>query len=312
MLWLLIAAILSNAPLCWSLPITGSLQQVNDFGSNPAKVGFYIFVPTRLHVNPAIVVLPHACHGTAQEHFKSSPYMKLAEQHNFIAIYPNSPHSNDRCWDVSSRATLTHNGGGDSNSIANMVLWTLSNYKVDKRRVFVAGVSSGAMMTVTRDNRAWGQNINGRQNVLSATYPDIFVAAVVYAGVPAGCFASASGAVAAWNSSCAEGKVISSPQSWAGIVRNMYPGYNGPRPKMQIYHGGNDKTLFPQNYNETIKQWSGVFRYDYGTPVSTKQDVPSGGYVTMQWGPNLVGSYSNDQGHNVPMLGTKDMEWFGL
>ena len=81
---------------------------------------------------------------------------------------------------------------------------------------------------------------------------------------------------------------------------------------MQIYHGGGDKTLFPQNYNETIKQWSSVFGYDYARPVSTKPDVPSGGYVTMQWGPNLVGSYSQAQGHNVPMFGTKDMEWFGL
>lgn len=152
MLWLLAAAVLSIVPLCRSLPTPGSLQQVNGFGANPAKVGFYIYVPKKLNANPAIVVLPHACHGTAQGHFKGSPYMNLAEQRNFIAIYPNSPHSSDGCWDVSSRATLMHNGGGDSNSIANMVQWAISNYKVDKRRVFVSGVSSGAMMTVNSDN----------------------------------------------------------------------------------------------------------------------------------------------------------------
>jgi acetylxylan esterase len=81
---------------------------------------------------------------------------------------------------------------------------------------------------------------------------------------------------------------------------------------MQIYHGGNDKTLFPQNYNETIKQWCGIFGYEYSKPVSSKKDVPSGGYVLTQWGSNLEGLYSPVVGHSVPIFGAKDMEWFGL
>lgn len=62
-------------------------------------------------------------------------------------IYPESPYEGG-CWDVSSQATLTHNGGGNSNSIANMVTWTLSQYNADASKVFVTGSSSGAMMTV--------------------------------------------------------------------------------------------------------------------------------------------------------------------
>lgn len=49
---------------------------------------------------------------------------------------------------MSSQATLTHNGGGNSNSIANMVTWTISEYGADSKKVFVTGSSSGAMMTV--------------------------------------------------------------------------------------------------------------------------------------------------------------------
>jgi acetylxylan esterase len=45
---------------------------------------------------------------------------------------------------------LTHEGGGDSNTIANMVKWTLSEYKADAKKVFVTGSSSGAMMTVSQ------------------------------------------------------------------------------------------------------------------------------------------------------------------
>jgi acetylxylan esterase len=62
-------------------------------------------------------------------------------------IYPQSPYEGT-CWDVSSQETLTHNGGGNSNSIANMVTWAISKYNADSSKVFVTGSSSGAMMTV--------------------------------------------------------------------------------------------------------------------------------------------------------------------
>lgn len=85
--------------------------------------------------------------GSAQAYYSGTPYAQLAEQYGFIVIYPSSPYSGT-CWDVSSQAALTHNGGGDSNSIANMVTWTIQQYNADTSKVFVTGSSSGAMMTV--------------------------------------------------------------------------------------------------------------------------------------------------------------------
>jgi acetylxylan esterase len=107
----------------------------------------YIYVPDKLAAKPAVIVAIHYCQGTANAYYTGSPYAKLAEQYGFIVIYPESPYSGT-CWDVSSKAALTHNGGGDSNSIANMVTYTLNKYKGDASRVFVTGSSSGAMMTV--------------------------------------------------------------------------------------------------------------------------------------------------------------------
>ncbi|KAM0809769.1 hypothetical protein AB5N19_10116 [Seiridium cardinale] len=43
------------------------------------------------------------------------------------------------------------------------------------------------------------------------------------------------------------------------VVLGVYPSNGGPRPKMQIWHGNDDSTLAPLNYQETIKQWTGVF-----------------------------------------------------
>jgi acetylxylan esterase len=125
----------------------GSLQQVTSFGNAPTKAGFYIYVPKKLAASPGVIVAIHFCTGTAQAYYTGSPYSKLSEQYGFIVIYPSSPHSGT-CWDVSSKQTLTHEGGGDSNTIANMVKWTIKEYKVDTSKVFVTGSSSGAMMTV--------------------------------------------------------------------------------------------------------------------------------------------------------------------
>jgi acetylxylan esterase len=149
------------------------------------------------------------------------------------------------------------------------------------------------------------------QNVLAAAYPDYFAAGIVYAGVPAGCFVSSSNpnSVAQWNSTCAQGKSIAPPEIWASIVKNMDPGYTGPRPRMLIYHGGNDATLLPQNFKETTKQWCGVFGYDYWKPESI---IESEGFTTTRWGPDLMGVFGAKETHQLSYHAEVDMEWFGL
>ena len=93
----------------------------------------------------------------------------------------------------------------------------------------------------------------------------------------------------------------------------MYPSYNGSRPRLQIYHGSADDTLYPSNFNETIKQWCGVFGFDHAKPDSTKQNTPQAGYTTYTWGEEqLVGIYAAGVGHNVPIRGDDDMKFLGL
>jgi acetylxylan esterase len=146
-------------------------------------------------------------------------------------------------------------------------------------------------------------------NIMAATYPDLISAVSLYSGVPAGCF-SGNG-VSVWNNNCSGGNVRNTPEAWATIVKNMYPSYNGTRPKMQIWHGGTDGTLRPQNYNETIKQWTAVFGVSQ-TPTNTKANTPESGYTTYDFGENVQGIYAPSVGHSVPSH-LKDSEaWFGL
>lgn len=261
--------------LLLSLPLlhAASLQQITaNIGSNPTNVGFYIYVPDKLASNPAILVNPHACHGSAQSAYTGSQYATLASQHGFIVIYPNSPHSSDSCWDVSSSQTLSHNGGGDSLGIVNMVRWTITQYKADSTRVFVTGVSSGGMMT----------------NVLAGAYPDVFAAGSAFAGVPFGCFApkgNNAGVYDNWNGDCASGLVTHTSSEWAAIVKAAYPGYTGWRPKMQVYHGTADQTLNYVNFGEEVKMWTGVLGLS-SSPTSTTANTPVSGWTKTVYGSN--------------------------
>ncbi|KXX78311.1 Acetylxylan esterase A [Madurella mycetomatis] len=273
--------------------VGAQLQRVDDFGPNSSGARMYVYEPRDLVENPAIVVGVHYCTGNAERYYNGSPYKTLADQKKFIVIYPESPYSGG-CWDVSSRATLTRDGGANSNSIANMVKYAIQRYQADPNKVFVIGESSGGMMA----------------NVLAATYPDLFAAVIVYSGVACGCFYT--GSVAGWNSTCSGGQVQATPERWAQWVYDAYPGYNGTRPRMQIYHGSADTTIAPANYNYSIAQWTTVFGYDGQKPLSETANSPDRGYTTQVFGERLIGVYAQGVGHGVPVHGTEDMEFFGL
>ncbi|KAK1687395.1 Alpha/Beta hydrolase protein [Colletotrichum godetiae] len=272
-----------------------TFTEVTDYGSNPTGTRMWLYVPQNLVAKPAVVVGIHWCSGSASAYYQGSQWARYAETYGYIVIYPQTPYTRDNCWDVASKMTLTHGGGGASNSIANMVSFVIAQYGADKSKVYATGISSGAMMT----------------NVLAATYPDVFAAGIAYAGVPAGCFMSADDIPDFWNSTCSTGQSIWTQQQWANVVYNMYPGYTGARPKMQIYHGTADEALNVQNYYETIKQWTGVFGYS-ATPLSTTADYPRSPYTKYVFGEKLQTFLGTGVTHSIDVFPEEDLKWFGF
>jgi acetylxylan esterase len=156
-MWYLILTLLHllvEFTLAKATPEPGKLTLITDpivhsTTNKTRRAEFYIYVPLQLARVPALVTAVHYCTGSGPRYFQGSPYKGLADKHGFIVVYPSSPHDGG-CWDVSSENTLRHGKGGDSGDIIDMVSWTLGRYKqIDKRKVFVVGESSGAMMTVS-------------------------------------------------------------------------------------------------------------------------------------------------------------------
>ncbi|KAK3317479.1 putative Acetylxylan esterase A [Cercophora scortea] len=274
---------------------SAQITKVADFSGTPTKLGMYVHVPKNLKTPAPVLVAVHHCQGSASGYNGETKYSSLADQHNFIVIYPNS-RSSGGCFDVASQATFTHNGGGDSQTIINMVKYAVDKLGGDADKVFVVGTSSGAMMT----------------NVLVAAYPDVFKAGSVYSGVPAG---DGHPGPPGWSNSCANGQNIKTAQAWGDLVRSFYPGYNGTRPRLQIFHGTADSTLRYPNYAEQLKEWSNVFGL---TTSKNASNTPQSGYTQTIYGEGtattaqLVGYSAQGVGHTVPQHESMDLAFFGI
>lgn len=239
-----------------------SLVQINDFGNNPSDLEMYLYVPDNVQPQPPILVAAHYCTGTGPAFYSGTEFASLADQYGFIVIYPSVTRGS-ACFDVYTQEALHRDGGSDPVGIMSMVNYVKQNYNGDPERVYATGSSSGAMMT----------------NVLLADYPDVFDAGAAFSGVPATCFATTP--PNEWNSDCANGNVIKSPQEWGDAVRAAYPGYTGPRPRMQLWHGTADTTLAYPNFGEQIKQWTNVHGLGQ-TPTYT--DNPHSGWTRTRYG----------------------------
>ncbi|MFC3494455.1 extracellular catalytic domain type 1 short-chain-length polyhydroxyalkanoate depolymerase [Glycomyces rhizosphaerae] len=278
----------STVLLAASPASAASLTRVTDFGSNPTSLGMYLYVPDNVAPEPALLVLVHYCGGSAGAVFGGNgrDYVAAADRYGYVIVIPEATRDG-RCFDVSTRAGLTRDGGSDSTGVKSMVDWTRQRYNVDPDRIVVSGFSSGAMMT----------------NVLAAQYPDVFSAASAFSGVPAGCFATNDGSL--WNGQCSSGNIVKSAQQWGDTARAMYPGYTGPYPRMQLWHGTEDTVLAYPNYGESIKQWTNLHGLSQ-TPAFT--DHPQSSWTRTRHGATgtqatIEGISISGTGHTLPQPG---------
>ncbi|KAF1969674.1 feruloyl esterase B precursor, partial [Bimuria novae-zelandiae CBS 107.79] len=289
---------LISSALALALPTFGALQQVTDL-TLPTNLKMYISVPSKLSTNPAIIVALHPCGGTAQQWYTGTKLPSHSETLGFILIYPQtSRYSN--CWDVNAAASLTHNGGGDASGIIAMINHTLTKYpSADKAKVYVMGGSSGAMMT----------------NVLAGSYPDVFAAAAAYSGTAFACFAGSKDAPTplAANQTCTQG-LSHTPAEWAQFVKNAYPSYTGPRPRVLIAHGLADTLVRPKAGYEALKQWAAVLGVSNTRNVTGSEVEEGAQYTKMVYGEGekVVGYFGQGVGHIAPVVEGVLLKFFGL
>jgi feruloyl esterase len=215
----------------------GRLVEIEDFGENPGNLRMLVHAPEALATRPALVVVLHGCTQTAQAFDEGSGWSTLADHHGFALLYPEQKSANNAntCFSWFDPAHTTR-GKGEAGSIRNMIERMAVDLDIDRDRIFVTGLSAGGAMT----------------NVMLATYPEVFAAGAVIAGLPYGSARTVHEAFRSMFSGASR-----SAHEWGALVREASP-HDGPWPRVSIWHGEADATVVPSNAQEIVKQWSDV------------------------------------------------------
>jgi poly(hydroxyalkanoate) depolymerase family esterase len=130
---------------------------------------FHGYVPSsyRAGTPTPLVVALHGCTENDVGFDLLSGWSAKAEQQGFIVVFPDQSNLANPagCWNW-FLAGNQHRGLGEPAIIAGITNRIRSQYTVDSTRVFVTGVSAGAVMA----------------NIMAVTYPDIYAAASILAG----------------------------------------------------------------------------------------------------------------------------------
>jgi poly(hydroxyalkanoate) depolymerase family esterase len=178
----------------------GTLEQARfDEPGLPAR-DYYVYVPCGLKKKepPPLVVYLHGCTQTGPDAATQTRWNTFADAHHLIVAYPEQFDPNDepfgqqqledhllngnggRCWNW-FRPEHVMRGAGEAGTIAGITQRVMDQHRVDPDRVFVMGISAGGAMT----------------GVMAATYPDLYAAAALLAGVPYPLGTDSTGALAA-------------------------------------------------------------------------------------------------------------------
>ncbi|HEY2228996.1 MAG TPA: PHB depolymerase family esterase [Xanthobacteraceae bacterium] len=267
------------------------LREVGDFGSNPGALRMFVHLPPHLASKSPLVIVLHGCTQTAGSYDYGAGWSTLADRYGFALILPEQQRSNNPnlCFNW-FQPEDTKRDQGEALSIRQMVEKMVLDHGIDRRRVYVTGLSAGGAMT----------------SVMLATYPDVFAGGAIIAGLPYG---------AASNVQEAFETMFQSPQrpapEWGKLVREA-SAHAGRWPRVSVWHGGADATVIPSNAIEIVKQWTDV----HGLPSAPTMENVVDGYPRQVWsngvGEELIESYTiPDMTHGTPLAVGNDADQCG-
>ncbi len=168
---------------------------------------------------------------------------RYAEQHACLAVYPEQPASANRkkCWNW-FRPDNQARGMGEPAEIVAIVEQVRNDFAIDARRIYVAGLSAGGCLAAT----------------LGITYPDVFTAVGICAGIAHKSARTALGAYAAMRGNWPRWLVASPTTRLLRRTSRVMP--------LIVFHGAADKVVAPINSERLIAQWAHV----HGLPITNR------------------------------------------
>ncbi len=222
-----------------------------EFGGNPGALRMFRHVPDSTGPGAPLLVVLHGCTQTARGYDQGAGWSVLAERFGFALLAPEQSRLNNPngCLNWFLPEDITR-GGGEAESIRQMIAHMLDTHGLDASRVFITGLSAGGAMT----------------SAMLAAYPEIFAGGAIIAGLPAGAANNLAEALAAMHRAASR-----APGGWGRLVRAASP-HEGPWPRVSVWHGDADATVAVSNLDAIVTQWREV----HGLEDAPEEDVEDG------------------------------------
>lgn len=190
-----------------------------------------------------LLVMLHGCTQSPDDFAAGTRMNALADAHGFLVVYPEQAAraNGSKCWNW-FRAEDQQHGRGEPSLLAGITQQVAMDYRVDPRRIFVAGLSAGAAMAV----------------ILGHTHPEVFAAVGAHSGLPYRAAHDMASAFAAM-----QGRT-------AGIAGAGVAPTPSPVPTI-VFHGDGDHTVVPANSRAIVATMTA------GLQPATQQGAVPGG-----------------------------------
>ncbi|MEW5862407.1 MAG: PHB depolymerase family esterase [Pseudomonadota bacterium] len=218
--------------------LPGRKWSARGFLALPAPVApardYSLYVPAGYEdaaASPLLVWL-HGCRQTPQEFAAGTGVLRLADEERLLVLLPGqSPAANaERCWNWFDPMTAA--GAGEAAIVTAQIEQVAREYRVDRARIYAAGLSSGGALAATLALRA----------------PHLIAAVAIHSGMPCGAARSAVGARRAMRAG---------PETDTDAVA-LAARARGHRPAVLpalILHGGADPAVAPVNAERLVRQF---------------------------------------------------------
>jgi len=254
------------------------------FGANPGALRMWTWAPTDLPRGAPLVVVLHGCGQSAQGFASGSGWLTLAQQRGFAVLAPEQTRANNpaRCFNW-FEPNDTARGRGEAASVRAMIERLFETHRLDRRRVFITGLSAGGCMALS----------------LMAAYPDVFEAGAVIAAAPVGAARNLREAMI----------VLAQPPAMEekALAARVHAaeGYKGRWPRLAIWQGQADRTVAPANAHAVAAQWLAVQGLSDTHPQTDQVGAVQRSVWTDRWGWSLVElDLVEGLGHGAPISAT--------
>ena len=223
------------------------LSTLTAFGSNPGGLQAKYYLPDDLPEGAPVVVVLHGCTQSAAAYDHHSGWSKLADEAGFALLYPEQQRSNNPnlCFNW-FQPTDFRRDAGEALSIRQMIEAMVTAHGLDRKRIFVTGLSAGGAMAAA----------------MLASYPDVFAGGAIIAGLAYG---SATTIPEAFDRMRGHGGP--SDAELRRMLGEASP-HRGQWPRISIWQGTSDQTVDASNASAIASQWLGVHQIVSAPPHS--------------------------------------------